>query len=57
MRNLRSKVDTSIILITHDLGVVAVMCDRVNVMYAGRIVEEALCHDRSRIPNIPIRLP
>jgi oligopeptide/dipeptide ABC transporter ATP-binding protein len=41
MRNLRSKMETSIILITHDLGVVAEMCDRVNVMYAGRIVEEA----------------
>jgi len=41
MRNLRSKMDTSIILITHDLGVVAEMCDRVTVMYAGRIVEEA----------------
>ena len=41
MRNLRSKMDTSIILITHDLGVVAEMCDRVNVMYAGRVVEEA----------------
>ena len=41
MRNLRTKMDTAIILITHDLGVVAEMCDRVNVMYAGRIVEEA----------------
>lgn len=41
MRNLRSKMETSIILITHDLGVVAEMCDRVNVMYAGRIVETA----------------
>lgn len=41
MRNLRSKMETSIILITHDLGVVAEMCDRVDVMYAGRIVEEA----------------
>jgi peptide/nickel transport system ATP-binding protein len=41
MRNLRSKMDTAIILITHDLGVVAEMCDRVDVMYAGRIVEKA----------------
>lgn len=38
---LKSRIDTSIILITHDLGVVAEMCDRVYVMYAGRIVEEA----------------
>ncbi len=41
MRNLKSKMDTSIILITHDLGVVAEMCDRVMVMYAGRVVEQA----------------
>jgi peptide/nickel transport system ATP-binding protein len=41
MRNLRTQMDMSTILITHDLGVVAEMCDRVNVMYAGRIVEEA----------------
>jgi oligopeptide/dipeptide ABC transporter ATP-binding protein len=41
MRDLRTKVDTSIILITHDMGVVAEMADRVAVMYAGRIVENA----------------
>jgi peptide/nickel transport system ATP-binding protein len=41
MRNLREQTETAIILITHDLGVVAEMCDRVDVMYAGRIVEEA----------------
>lgn len=41
MRNLKSKMETSIILITHDLGVVAEMCDRVVVMYAGRIVEQS----------------
>jgi oligopeptide/dipeptide ABC transporter ATP-binding protein len=41
MRNLRSQMQTAIILITHDLGVVAEMCDRVNVMYAGRIMEQA----------------
>jgi oligopeptide/dipeptide ABC transporter ATP-binding protein len=40
MRDLQSKMDTSIILITHDLGVVAEMVDRVSVMYAGRIVEQ-----------------
>jgi len=40
LRNLRSRVSTSIILITHDLGIVAEMCERVAVMYAGRIVEE-----------------
>jgi oligopeptide/dipeptide ABC transporter ATP-binding protein len=41
LRNLRSHTSTSIILITHDLGIVAEMCERVAVMYAGRIVEEA----------------
>ncbi len=41
MRNLHQNMETSIILITHDLGIVAEMCDRVAVMYAGRIVEEA----------------
>jgi oligopeptide/dipeptide ABC transporter ATP-binding protein len=40
MRNLRENTGTAIILITHDLGVVAEMCERVAVMYAGRIVEE-----------------
>jgi oligopeptide/dipeptide ABC transporter ATP-binding protein len=39
MRNLREETGTAIILITHDLGVVAEMCDRVAVMYAGEIVE------------------
>ena len=41
MRALRDKLDTAIILITHDLGVVAELCDRVTVMYAGTVVEEA----------------
>jgi oligopeptide/dipeptide ABC transporter ATP-binding protein len=40
MRNLHDNMGTSIILITHDLGVVAEMCQRVAVMYAGQIVEE-----------------
>jgi oligopeptide/dipeptide ABC transporter ATP-binding protein len=41
MRNLHENMGTSITLITHDLGVVAEMCERVAVMYAGKIVEEA----------------
>jgi oligopeptide/dipeptide ABC transporter ATP-binding protein len=41
MHNLRQNIGTAIILITHDLGVVAEMCERVAVMYAGQIVEQA----------------
>lgn len=41
MNEIKEKFKTSIILITHDLGVVAEMADRVAVMYTGRIVEEA----------------
>ena len=39
MKNLKKEIDTSIMLITHDLGVIAKMCENVAVMYAGRIVE------------------
>ncbi|NLG26962.1 MAG: ABC transporter ATP-binding protein [Chloroflexi bacterium] len=41
IRNLREQTNTAVILITHDLGIVAEMCQRVYVMYAGQIVEEA----------------
>jgi oligopeptide/dipeptide ABC transporter ATP-binding protein len=41
MREIQQELNTSIILITHDLGVVAEICSRVIVMYAGRVVEEA----------------
>jgi peptide/nickel transport system ATP-binding protein len=53
MRNLRAKMETSIILITHDLGVVAEMCDRVDVMYAGRIVEKAPIVELYQSPKHP----
>lgn len=41
IRGLREKLDTAVILITHDLGVIAEMADQVAVMYAGEIVEYA----------------
>ena len=40
MRDLRKKFNTSMIMITHDLGIVAEICDEVAIMYAGRIVEQ-----------------
>ena len=40
MRDLRTRMNTAVVLITHDLGVIAEMADRVAVMYAGRIVEQ-----------------
>ncbi|MCI6604039.1 MAG: ABC transporter ATP-binding protein [Clostridiales bacterium] len=43
LREIQKKNNTSILLITHDLGVVAEMCSRVIVMYAGEIVESASC--------------
>lgn len=39
MKDLRSKYGTSLIMISHDLGIVAEICDKVAVMYAGRIIE------------------
>lgn len=43
--DIRKKTGTAIMLITHDLGIIAQMADRVAVMYAGRIVEEAKTDD------------
>ncbi len=53
MRNLREQTGTAIILITHDLGVVAEMADRVAVMYAGEIVEQADVTTLFRHPSHP----
>ncbi|WP_342513114.1 ABC transporter ATP-binding protein [Sporosarcina sp. FSL K6-1522] len=53
MRNLTKTSDTAILLITHDLGVVAEMCDRVVVMYAGRAVEESDVYSLFANPKHP----
>ncbi|MDA8412089.1 MAG: ABC transporter ATP-binding protein [Treponema sp.] len=53
MKALRSDIDSAIIMITHDLGVVAEICDRVLVMYAGRIVESASIKELFRSPLHP----
>ncbi|MBQ6317672.1 MAG: ABC transporter ATP-binding protein, partial [Oscillospiraceae bacterium] len=53
MKDLQKKENTSIIFITHNLGVVAEICDRVSVMYAGRIVEQGLVQDIFYRPQHP----
>ena len=53
MRTLQSGLNTAIILITHDLGVVAEMAERIAVMYAGQIVEEANVHALFKEPLHP----
>ncbi|MED4958905.1 ABC transporter ATP-binding protein, partial [Paenibacillus macerans] len=53
MRDLQSKEGTSIMMITHDLGVVAEMCDRVVIMYAGQVVEETDVKTLFREPRHP----
>lgn len=45
MRELKQKYNTAMIMITHDLGIVAEMCDEVSVIYAGRIVEHGTLED------------
>ncbi|SEP29455.1 peptide/nickel transport system ATP-binding protein [Methylobacterium sp. ap11] len=53
MRDLKRRVGAAIMLITHDLGVVAEVADRVVVMYAGRKVEETAVRDLFRNPRHP----
>jgi len=56
MRGLRKRLSTAILFITHDLGVVAELCDRVAVMYAGEVVEEAGVFDLFERPAHPYTL-
>ncbi len=53
MDNLKRRLGTAIVLITHNLGVVAQVCDRVLVMYAGRVIESAPVHELFHAPRHP----
>jgi peptide/nickel transport system ATP-binding protein len=53
LRQLQAETGTAVVLITHDLGVVAEMCDDVAVMYAGQIVEQAPVAELFRQPEHP----
>lgn len=53
IRTRRDNQQTAVIMITHDLGVIAEMCDQVCVMYAGRIVERADVFDLFQSPKHP----
>ncbi len=53
MRDLQQEFNMSILFITHDLGVIAEMCDRVIVMYAGRIAEQAPVKELFSSPHHP----
>ncbi len=53
LRSLKDKINSSIMLITHDLGVVAEMADYVVVMYAGRIIEKGTAHEIFNEPMHP----
>ena len=53
LKDIQNDSDLSIIFITHDFGIVAKMCDRVAVMYAGRIVEHGSVRDIFNNPSHP----
>lgn len=56
MNDLKDKINASILFITHDLGVIAEMSDRVMVMYAGKVAEVASVHDIFKDPLHPYTL-
>lgn len=53
MKRLNNELNTAIMLITHDLGVVAEVCQRVVVMYSGKVVEEGTVHTIFKNPKHP----
>ena len=56
MKKLKVEFDTSLIMITHDLGIVAEICDKVAIMYAGSVVEMASKENLFRTPKHPYTL-
>ena len=56
IRRLREELDMAVIVITHDLGVIAGLCDHVAIMYAGHIVEHASVRGLFRTPKHPYSL-
>ena len=56
MKDIQKKTGMAIVFITHNLGVVAEICDRVSVMYAGRIVEQGTAEDIFYRPRHPYTL-
>ncbi|MGB3763561.1 MAG: ABC transporter ATP-binding protein [Ornithinimicrobium sp.] len=53
LKELVEESNTALVMITHDLGVVAGLCDEVNVLYGGRIVERGLRHPLFKAPRHP----
>ena len=53
IKDISKKLQSSVILITHDLGVVASLCDRINIMYGGKIVETGTDKEIFYSPNHP----
>jgi oligopeptide transport system ATP-binding protein len=53
IQRLSDEFHTAVLLITHDLGIAAGMCDRINVMYAGRMVETATVDELFEEPRMP----
>jgi oligopeptide/dipeptide ABC transporter ATP-binding protein len=53
MKDLKERFQTSILIITHDLGIIAELCDRIAVMYSGNIVEYATAEDLFKNPRHP----
>ena len=53
IQRLSDEFHTAVLMITHDLGIAAGMCDRVNVMYAGRIVETGTVDELFENPRMP----